>query len=63
MANQRFTYAKRGRIGDLDQDFETLAYWQSRSPEERLNAVWDLTVAAYAMIRCGCCQAPTSKIC
>ena len=49
MAKRSFSYSKMGRIGDLDQDFETLAYWQSRPPEERLKAVWDLTVMAYAM--------------
>ncbi len=37
------------RVTDLDeQDAETYRYWQSLPAGERLAAVWDVTVAAYA---------------
>jgi hypothetical protein len=32
-----------------EQEAETYRYWQSRSIGERFEAVWEATVAAYAM--------------
>jgi hypothetical protein len=37
------------KITREQQEAETYSYWQSLSAGERLSAVWDATVAAYAM--------------
>ncbi len=37
-----------------EQRLETLRYWQSRTPGERFQAVWDATVAAYAFKGINC---------
>ena len=37
---------RRGKIEDLDRSFD-LAFWQSQSPQARIQAAWELVVHAW----------------
>jgi hypothetical protein len=39
---------KVARLGATDETRQNLAYWLSKTPEERIGVVWPLTLDAYA---------------